>query len=272
LRPRELPSPPDAPPRGPTCVAGRGRTPVPPCSTSSALRSSSSQTTASPFVNRQCLCSRGRGPLARPHADAGATSSPLFISYLALPRSNASPPSRSRHDARIPRRRGRPTPPVTTPSTSDLAWRPSSHWRRRYPPQPPPRHRTPWRPARPRLGAARSLVHGSRIRRCRPPVGGRRRADGGGEGEEDGAKRRTDRIAGLDAASPCAHRACSPEPAPRCTDAQSRGPQGRCFVATEVGALRPRPLPSYGSSGPRPIPDQVHRPHRPPPLQPRPQS
>jgi hypothetical protein len=136
LRPRELPSPPDAPPRGPTCVAGRGRTPVPPCSTSSAPRSSSSQTTASPSVNRQCLCSRGCGPLARPHADAGATSSPIFISYLALPRSNASPPSRGRHDARIPCRRGRPTPPVTTPSTSDLAWRPSSPWRRRYPPPP----------------------------------------------------------------------------------------------------------------------------------------
>jgi hypothetical protein len=157
VRSRELPSPPDAPPRGPTRVAGRGSTPLPscstssaprssssqmvaspsvsrqclcstplpPCSTSPAPRSSSSQTAASPSVNRQCLCSRGRGPLARPHADTGATSNPLLISSLALPRSNASPPSRGRHDARIPRRRGRPTAPATTPSTSDPAWRPA---------------------------------------------------------------------------------------------------------------------------------------------------
>jgi hypothetical protein len=46
--------------------------------------------TTSPSVSRQRLCSRGRGPLARPHTDAA--SSPLLISSLVLPRSNVSLP------------------------------------------------------------------------------------------------------------------------------------------------------------------------------------
>jgi hypothetical protein len=128
LWPRELPSPPDAPPRGPTCVPGAGERqcrPAQPRRRPGLLPPRRPRLLPS-TVSASAAAGAGRGPLARPHADAGATFSPLFISYLALPRSNASPPSRGRHDARIPRRRGRPTPPVTTPSTSDLAWRPSS--------------------------------------------------------------------------------------------------------------------------------------------------